>query len=78
MELGGRSIRGELYEVRYDVLRISLLPAEPPELELSVVELSDGTGSLSMVMRHEALDVPGVVDITDFCGWNNYLKTGLA
>ncbi|KAA0973026.1 hypothetical protein FQ154_20305 [Paeniglutamicibacter gangotriensis] len=75
VESSGRSIRGELYEVSYDILRRSLLPAEPAELELTVIELNDGTGSLSMAIRREALNAPGVVDITDFGGWRNYLKT---
>lgn len=70
---GGASIVGELYEVTYDVLRERLLPEEPPELELGVIQLSDGSGSLSMRMRAEALTAPGVVDISAFGGWHAYL-----
>lgn len=78
VEVGGQSIAGELYEVRYEVLRRELLPLEPPELELSVIELSDGTGSLSMIMRQEALSAPGVLDITETGGWRAYLNAGAA
>ena len=70
---GGRPVRGEVYDVPLDVLRDSLLPVEPPELELGVIELEDGTGSLSMRMRAEALTAPGVRDISDAGGWRAYL-----
>ncbi|MFI1460266.1 allophanate hydrolase-related protein [Nocardia carnea] len=71
---GGVSVPGELYEVEYDVLREELLPREPEELELGVIELADGSGSLSMRMRSNALDVPGVTDISDRGGWVAYRK----
>jgi hypothetical protein len=70
----GVSVPGELYEVSYAVLRERLLPAEPPELELGIIELDDGSGSLSMRMRPEALSAPGVTDISDQDGWLNYLR----
>jgi hypothetical protein len=69
----GRAVPGELYEVSYEILREHLLPNEPPELELGVIELEDGTGSLSMRMRAEALTAPGVRDISDAGGWRAYL-----
>jgi hypothetical protein len=69
----GHAVPGELYEVDYATLRERLLPGEPPELELGVVELDDGSGSLSMRMRAEALGAPGVVDISDRGGWRAYL-----
>jgi len=71
---GGASVPGELYEVSYAVLRDRLLPAEPPELELGIIELDDGSGSLAMRMRAEAVDTPGVVDISDRGGWLSYIK----
>lgn len=71
---GGFVIPGELYEVDYDVLRESLLPREPAELELGVIELADGSGSLSMRMRASAFDAPGVTDISDQGGWLAYLE----
>jgi hypothetical protein len=63
----GVSVPGELYEVSYAVL-----PAEPPELELGIIELADGTGSLAMRVRAEALQAPGVSDISDRGGWLRY------
>lgn len=70
---GGVPIPGELYEIGYDLLRDHLLPREPLELELGVIEMSDGSGSLSMRMRDTALHLPGVVDISDAGGWHAYL-----
>lgn len=69
----GYSIPGELYDVDYDTLRERLLPGEPPELELGVVELEDGSGSLAMRMRADALDRPDVIDISDRGGWRAYI-----
>lgn len=71
---GGRSVPGELYEVSYSLLRERLLPREPAELELTVIELEDGSGSLCMKMRVDALDLPDVVDITAAGGWRAYLQ----
>ncbi|MEV7012598.1 gamma-glutamylcyclotransferase [Streptosporangium sp. NPDC051022] len=70
---GGHAVPGELYEVTYEILREHLLPNEPPELELSVIELADGSGSLCMRMREESLIAPGVVDISTAGGWRAYL-----
>ncbi|NYT71051.1 hypothetical protein HZU72_01220 [Halomonas sp. QX-2] len=72
---GGQSIPGEIYEVTYAQLRESLLPNEPSELELGVIELEDGSGSLSMKMRAEEIDGDDVVDISDQGGWLKYLAT---
>ncbi|MGP9568071.1 allophanate hydrolase-related protein [Halomonas sp. AOP25-F1-15] len=74
VEQGGKSIPGEVYEVTYAQLRESLLPNEPSELELSIIELEDGSGSLSMIMREEDINVDGVVDITNRGGWLAYLS----
>ncbi|GGL16510.1 allophanate hydrolase-related protein [Nocardia jinanensis] len=71
---GGSTVPGELYEVDYDVLREKLLPREPAELELGVIELADGSGSLSMRMRAGARGAPGVTDISDRGGWLAYLE----
>lgn len=70
---GGASVPGELYEVDYAILRDQLLPNEPGELELTVIELEDGTGSLCMKMREEALGQPDVVDISSRGGWRTHL-----
>lgn len=71
---GGASIVGELYEVDYALLREQLLPREPAELELGVIELADGTGTLSMVVRAGA--EAGRLDITEHGGWRAYLASG--
>lgn len=73
VEADGVSVPGELYELSYATLREKLLPREPAELELGVIEMSDGTGSLSMRMRAEAITAPGVIDISDAGGWHTYL-----
>jgi gamma-glutamylcyclotransferase (GGCT)/AIG2-like uncharacterized protein YtfP len=71
----GRRVPGEVYQMPYGMLRDRLLPREPVELELSVIELADGTGSLSMRMRTDALALPDVSDISDAGGWLNYLAS---
>lgn len=70
---GGGTVRGELYDVPLEVIRDSFLPNEPPELELGVVELADGRGSLCMVLRPE--ERGRHKDITEHGGWRAYLKT---
>ena len=70
---GGASIDGELYEVDYAHMRERLLPGEPPELELSVIELDDGTGACCMVAREGVTE--GVADISGHGGWRNYLAS---
>lgn len=70
---GGRAIAGELYDVPLGTLREALLPAEPAELELGVIELSDGGSSLAMLLRREVrARGRGVVDITEHGGWRAY------
>jgi gamma-glutamylcyclotransferase (GGCT)/AIG2-like uncharacterized protein YtfP len=72
---GGVSVPGELYEVDYATLREQLLPNEPVELELTLIELEDGSGSLSMRMREESLAMAGVRDISADGGWLAYLAS---
>ena len=72
----GRRVPGELYSMPYAMLRDRLLPREPAELELTVIELDDGSGSLCMRMRAEAINARGVVDISDAGGWRAYLRRG--
>jgi gamma-glutamylcyclotransferase (GGCT)/AIG2-like uncharacterized protein YtfP len=69
----GFAVPGEIYEMPYAMLRDRLLPREPQELELGVIELSDGQGSLSMRMREWALNADGVTDISAAGGWLAYL-----
>lgn len=68
---GGVSIDGELYAVDYTHMRERLLPGEPPELELSVIELDDGSGTCCMVVRAGAAE--GATDISGYGGWRTYL-----
>ena len=63
-------MRGELFDVPLEVIRDRFLPAEPPELELGVIELEDGTATLSMVLRREEHDRHK--DITEHGGWRAY------
>jgi gamma-glutamylcyclotransferase (GGCT)/AIG2-like uncharacterized protein YtfP len=72
---GGAVVPGELYEMDYALLREELLPREPVELELGVIELADGTGTLSMVMRAAALGASDVIDITAAGGWRAHLAS---
>jgi hypothetical protein len=66
----GGSVRGELYDVPLEVLRDAFLPDEPPELELGVVELADGRGTLCMVLRASEAELHR--DITEHGGWRAY------
>lgn len=69
----GISVAGELYDVPWEVLRESLLPAEPAELELGVIELEDGSGCLSMVRRRSYREPSGLyLDISDHADWRSY------
>jgi gamma-glutamylcyclotransferase (GGCT)/AIG2-like uncharacterized protein YtfP len=70
---GGWPVRGELYEVAYADLRDKLLPNEPRELELTVIELADGSGSLCMRLRPDCGDLPGLIDISRIGSWRDYL-----
>lgn len=71
----GRRVTGEVYDLPLDVLRDSLLPAEPAELELGVIELDDGTPSLAMVLRETYRGDPVLVDISDLGSWRAYQDT---
>lgn len=73
--VSGFSIPGELYAVTYEILFNDLLPLEPPELELSVIQLSDGSGSMAMVVREGTQSLTGVSNISASGGWRSYLKT---
>ena len=69
----GTSVTGELYDVPWDVLRDSLLPAEPEQLELGVIELEDGSGTLSMIRRRSYAEPPGEFrDISEQADWRSY------
>ncbi|HEV2895485.1 MAG TPA: amidase [Actinomycetota bacterium] len=72
---GGVSVPGELIELPLEAVRDEFLPVEPPELELGVVELTDGSASLAVVLRPDVhARGTGLVDISDHGGWRAYLK----
>jgi gamma-glutamylcyclotransferase (GGCT)/AIG2-like uncharacterized protein YtfP len=71
----GVSVTGELYDVPLEVLRESLLPAEPAELELGVVELADGASALATVLRRDLPEDAGLTDISHIADWRAYLAT---
>lgn len=68
---GGVSVQGELYEMSYEQLREMLLPGEPAGLELGVIELADGSGSLAMILRRPYAGSP-TTDISDSASWRRY------
>jgi gamma-glutamylcyclotransferase (GGCT)/AIG2-like uncharacterized protein YtfP len=68
---GGASVDGELYEISYEQLRDVLLPGEPDGLELGVIELADGSGSLAMVLRRPRPSLP-TEDISAIGSWRAY------
>lgn len=67
---GGAAVAGELYDVPLDVLRDKLLPAEPPALELGVIEIADGSSSFAMLLRRGYL--AELTDITAHGDWHIY------
>ncbi|RSM86631.1 gamma-glutamylcyclotransferase [Kibdelosporangium aridum] len=67
---GGASVAGELYDVPLDVLRDKLLPAEPPALELGVIEMADGSSSFAMLLRRGYSGA--LIDITAHGDWMLY------
>jgi hypothetical protein len=69
---GGGSVVGEVYDLPLEVLRDHLIPAEPPELEVGVIELADGGSCLATVLRESFVDAPGLVDITTIGDWRTY------
>ena len=73
VDQGGVSIDGELYEVPLEVIRDSFMPAEPPELELGVLELADGGSALVVLLRRSVYEISdGLIDISRYGGWRAY------
>jgi len=66
---GGAAVAGEVYDLSYHRLREVLLPGEPDGLELGVIELADGSGSLAMILRREYPALPPLTDISDAASW---------
>ena len=69
--VNGVSVPGELYDVPLAVIRDKFMPDEPEELELAVIELSDGA-ALAVVLRPDRADDQGLIDISDAGGWRAY------
>jgi hypothetical protein len=70
---GGVAVEGELFEVPLAVVRDRFIPAEPPELELGVVELDDGGAALVVLLRRDAHAAgDGLTDISGHGGWRAY------
>ncbi len=73
VEDGGVEVLGELYEISEQILFESLLPQEPPELEIGTITLDDGTVVNSMQLQLERLPAGDkVVDISTLGGWRAY------
>jgi gamma-glutamylcyclotransferase (GGCT)/AIG2-like uncharacterized protein YtfP len=75
---GGVSVVGELYDVPLTTLRERFIPAEPEELELSVIQLIDGSSAVAVVLRPNYLDSAELVDISDQDGWRAYRSQAAA
>lgn len=71
---GGGSVVGEVYDLPLTLLRDHLIPAEPPELELGVIELDDGASCLATVLRESMLGSPNLTDITHIGDWRRYCR----
>ncbi len=69
---GGAAVQGEVYDLSYEQLREVLLPGEPEGLELGVIELADGSGSLAMVLRRTYPEHPELEDISERGNWRSY------
>lgn len=73
----GVPLAGEIYDVPLAAIRTDFLPSEPPELELTVIELADGRDVLAVGLRP---GVPAAVltDVTEHGGWRAYRALTLA
>lgn len=69
------AIEGELYEITLEHLRDVILPGEPRELELGVIQLEDGSACLSMLLARGELERGVHREITHHGGWRAYLAT---
>ncbi|WP_418287525.1 gamma-glutamylcyclotransferase [Lentzea guizhouensis] len=78
-ESGTAAVVGELYDLPLKVLRDHLVPAEPPELEIGVIELEDGSAALATVLRDAVVDPllrsGDLEDISYLGDWQAFLHT---
>lgn len=70
----GAAVEGEIYEMTYEQLRDVLLPAEPAGLELGVIELADGSASLSMILRRPFGPHQDLRDISEAGSWRAHRR----
>lgn len=75
VDSGGYPVVGEVYDLSLEVLRDHLLPAEPRELELGIIELDDGTACLATVLRAEFIRAADLKDISTVGDWRAYQAT---
>jgi hypothetical protein len=75
VESDGVGVHGELYDLPWRTLRDFLLPSEPAELELGVIELEDGDGALAMVRRRAFTEPETLLDISAYADWRAYRST---
>lgn len=69
---GGAAVHGEVYDIPLDTLRDHVLPSEPHELELGVIELDDGSSSFAMLLRRPYTSHVRLTDITEIGNWRAY------
>lgn len=75
---GGVAVPGELIDIPLEAVRDEFMPVEPPELELGVIELADGSPSLAVMLRPDVYARGlGLVDISKYGGWRAYLDSRL-
>ncbi|GLY50884.1 gamma-glutamylcyclotransferase [Lentzea sp. NBRC 102530] len=76
-ESGSASVVGELYDLPLKILRDHLVPAEPAELEIGVIELEDGSAALATVLRDGLVDPllrsGDIRDISYLGDWREFL-----
>ena len=72
VDTGGARITGELYDVPLSVVAEKFMPDEPPELELGVIQLDDGSYAVAVQLRPGEADSGRHKDITSYGGWRNY------
>jgi gamma-glutamylcyclotransferase (GGCT)/AIG2-like uncharacterized protein YtfP len=68
----GAAIAGELYDVPLGVIAERFMPDEPPELELGVVQIADGSYALAVQLRPGEAESGKHKDITSYGGWLAY------
>lgn len=70
---GGYAVLGEVYDVTLEILHDHLVPSEPDELELGIIQLDDGTACLATVLRKDFHGAENLVDISEVGDWRQYL-----